>query len=94
MRKFILLALLACAPALWAAAPDWTRGEVVKLDQERSRVMLKHEFIKSIGMEAMTMQFKAGSQVDLKRFKPGDKVRFTVTLTEGHLAVDAMEKAK
>jgi Cu/Ag efflux protein CusF len=94
MRKFALVAALACASAVWAAAPDWTRAEVVKVDPERSRVILKHERIKSIGMEAMTMPFKAGGKVDLKRFKEGDKVRFTLSNKDDHLVVEAMEKTR
>ena len=94
MRKFGLLAALACASTVWAAPPDWTRAEVVKVDPERSRVILKHELIKSIGMEPMTMPFKAGDKVDLKRFKEGDKVRFTVSNKDDHLVVDGMEKVK
>jgi hypothetical protein len=54
-------------------APDWTRAEVVKVDPERSRVILKHELIKSIGMEAMTMPFKADPKVDLKRSRPATR---------------------
>ena len=94
MRKWIVLAALACASAVWAAPPEWTRAEVVKVDPERLRVILKHELIKSIDMEPMTMPFKAGGKVDLKRFKEGDKVRFTVSNKDDHLVVDAMEKAK
>jgi Cu/Ag efflux protein CusF len=94
MRKLALFAALACASTIWATPLEWTRAEVVKVDPERSHVILKHELIRSIGMEAMTMPFKAGGKVDLKRFKKGDKVRFTVTMKEDHLVVDAMEKAR
>jgi Cu/Ag efflux protein CusF len=94
MRNFALACALAGASAAWAGAPDWTRAEVVKVEPARSRVVLKHEVIKSIGMEAMTMPFKTGNQVDLARFKAGDKVRFTIVNKDDHLVVDAMEKAK
>jgi Cu/Ag efflux protein CusF len=94
MRNLALVAALACASAVWAAAPDWTRAEVVKVDPGRSRVTLKHELIRSIGMEPMTMPFKAAHKVDLKRFKEGDKVRFRVSNKDDHLVIDAMEKAR
>jgi Cu/Ag efflux protein CusF len=94
MKKFAFVAALACASTVWAAAPDWTRAEVVKVEPARARVVLKHELIKSIGMEAMTMPFKADPRVDLRKFKAGDKVRFTVVHKDEHLVVDAMEKAR
>jgi Cu(I)/Ag(I) efflux system protein CusF len=94
MRKFAFAFALASASAAWAVAPDWTRAVVVKVEPERARVILKHELIKSIGMEAMTMPFKADPKVDLKQFKAGDKVRFTVSNKNDHLVVEAMEKAK
>jgi Cu(I)/Ag(I) efflux system protein CusF len=94
MMKFALVAALAGGTTVWAAAPDWTRAEVVKVEPERARVLLKHERIKSIGMEAMTMPFKADPKVDLKRFKAGDQVRFTVSNKDDHLVVEAMEKAR
>jgi Cu/Ag efflux protein CusF len=90
----VLLIASATATAGGASQPDWTGAEVLKVDSHRSRVLLKHELIKSIGMEAMTMPFKTGPAVDLKRFKPGDRVRFTVTTKDDHLVVDAMEKLK
>jgi Cu(I)/Ag(I) efflux system protein CusF len=94
MKQYALAVALACAASAWAASPDWTCAEVVKVQPERSRVILRHEPIKSIGMEAMTMPFKADQRVDLKRFKTGDKIRFTVSNKDDHLIVDAMENAK
>jgi Cu/Ag efflux protein CusF len=67
---------------------------VVKVEPERSRVMLDHEKIESIDMEPMLMPFKVDKRVDLKKFKPGDKVRFTVSMKDEHLVVGAMEKVK
>ena len=85
--------VLVCTTSVWAA-PDWTRASVVKVDAEKSRVVLKHQRIKSIGMEAMTMPFKVEEGVKLTPFKAGDKVRFTVTEQNDHLVIDAMEVVK
>ena len=90
--KFWLIAL-ACTASAWAA-PDWTRGSIVKVEPEKSRVVLKHQRIKSIGMEAMTMPFKVVEGVKLASFKVGDKVRFTVVEQNDHLVIDALEVAK
>jgi Cu/Ag efflux protein CusF len=38
--------------------------------------------------------FKVAETVKLAPFKVGQKVRFTVTETNGHLVVDQMERAK
>jgi Cu/Ag efflux protein CusF len=84
---------LICSTFAWAA-PDWTRASIVKVEAEKSRVVLKHQRIKSIGMEAMTMPFKVSEGVKLTTFKAGDKVRFTVAEQNDHLVIDAMEVAK
>ena len=85
--------VLVCTTSVWAA-PDWTRASVVKVDVEKSRAVLKHQRIKSIGMDAMTMPFKVDEGVKLAPFKTGDKVRFTVTEQNDHLVIDAMEVVK
>lgn len=74
--------------------PEWVRGVVEKIDPEKGRVTLKHERINSIGMEAMVMPFTVTDKAMLRPFKPGDKVRFTVTTANGHLAINAMEPVK
>jgi Cu(I)/Ag(I) efflux system protein CusF len=94
MRHWWLAAALCCASGAWAKTPEWVRAEVVKAEPERARVVLKHERIKSIAMEAMTMPFKVDKGVALARFKPGDKVRFTVAEKDDHLVVTAMEPLK
>ena len=95
MRKLIVGACaLALSAAAVAAGPAWTKAEVVQVELARSRVMLDHERIESIDMDAMLMPFKVDKRVDLKKFKPGDKVRFTVSIKDEHLVVGAMEKLK
>ncbi|MDI9332795.1 MAG: copper-binding protein [Cytophagales bacterium] len=73
---------------------EWTRGKIVKMDAETANVTLKHQRIKSIGMEAMTMPFKVADAATLGKFKVGDSVRFTVKEQGDRLFIDAMEKAK
>ena len=85
--------VLVCTTSVWAA-PDWTRASVVKVDAERSRVVLKHHHIKSINMESMTMPFKVEESVKLTPFKAGDKVRFTGGERNDYLMINAMEKVK
>jgi Cu/Ag efflux protein CusF len=93
MKHWIWATVFACTTSVWAA-PDWTQARIVKIEPEKARVTLKHQRIKSIGMEAMTMPFKVDESVELTTFKVGQKVRFTVTEKNSHLVVDQIESAK
>jgi Cu/Ag efflux protein CusF len=93
MKHWILAGVLICTAPAWAAA-DWTQGSIVKVEPDKARVTLKHQRIKRIGMEAMTMPFKVTDGVVLAPFKVGDRVRFTVVEQDDHLMVDALEKLK
>lgn len=90
MKYLIAMAVLICPVLVWAA-PDWTRAVIVKVEPEKARVVLNHQRIKSIGMEAMIMPFKVANGAALAAFKPGDKVRFTVIEKDDHLVVDGIE---
>ena len=90
MKYLIAITVLACPVLVWAA-PDWTRAIIVKVEPEKARVILNHQRIKSIGMEAMTMTFKVVDGAALAALKTGDKVRFTVIEKNDHLVVDAIE---
>jgi Cu/Ag efflux protein CusF len=90
MKYLMAIAALAWPILIWAA-PDWTRAVIVKVEPEKARVVLNHQRIKSIGMEAMIMPFKVANGAALARFKPGDKVRFTVIERNDHLVIDAIE---
>ena len=90
MKYLIAMAVLTCPVLVWAV-PDWTRAVIVKVEPEKARVVLNHQRIKSIGMEAMIMPFKVANGAALAAFKPGDKVRFTVIEKDDHLVVDGIE---
>ncbi len=94
MRHLLFAAALSWGCAVQAAAPEWVAAKVVKVDPGRSRVTLDHAPIKSIDMEAMVMPFKVEKNVDLRAFKPGDKVRFQISNKEDHLIIVTLEKAK
>jgi Cu/Ag efflux protein CusF len=90
MKELILAAALACASPAWAAS-EWVRGEVVKLDPDRSRIVLKHGPIKIAKMKAMTMPFKVKDAAVLAPLKVGDKVRFEVLEHDSELTVQQVE---
>ena len=93
MKRWIVSVTLVCAASVWAA-PEWVRGEITKLNAEKAQVTLKHEAIKSAGMDAMTMPYKVKSAAVLKGFKPGDMVRFTVRMQADDMLVEQLEHAK
>ena len=68
------IVLLAAATPL-AAHEDgsMTRGQVMKIDQSAGKMTIKHEPIKHLDMDEMTMVFKAKDPAMLKSVKPGDR---------------------
>ena len=92
--RFAWIAAALLAASVHAGPPEWVAAKVVKVDAQRSRVTLDHARIKSIDMEPMVMPFKVEPTLDLSRFKPGDRVRFSIALKDEHLVVQAMEKRK
>ena len=93
MKRWITSLALVCATSAFAA-PEWVRGEIIKLAPEKAQVTIKHEAIKSIGMDAMTMPYKVANTAVLKGIKPGDVVRFTVTTKGDQYIVESLEHAK
>jgi Cu/Ag efflux protein CusF len=93
MKRWIVSLALLCATSVWAA-PEWVRGEITKLSAERAQVTVKHEAIKSMGMDAMTMPYKVSNAALLKGFKPGDAVRFSTRMQGDVMLIDALEHAK
>ena len=91
----ILIASSLAAPAARAAAPgEMTEGEVRKVDKENRRITLKHGEIRNLGMPAMTMVFQVGNAAMLEKVRPGDKVRFKATNTDGTLTVTELVPTK
>ncbi|MEK9803659.1 MAG: copper-binding protein [Curvibacter sp.] len=91
MKFLIAIAAFACAGLAWAT-PPWVQATVVRVDPERARIILNHERIPRIDMDAMTMPFKVDKGVPLAGFKPGDKVRFSFVERDDHLVIDALER--
>jgi len=56
--------------------------------------VLKHEYIASIKMHAMTMPFGTPKGLNLDAYRPGDKVRFQIKVVDGTLDITAIEKLK
>ena len=93
MKKTII-ALLCVLSSFAVTAAEWINGEIVRIDPARNRIVMKHEYIPSIKMHAMTMPFGISSGLNLEPYKPGDKVRFQFKVVDGTLDITTMEKLK
>lgn len=92
--KKIILALICVLSSSAVMAVEWVNGEIVRIDTARNRIIMKHEYIASIRMHAMTMPFGITSGLNMEPYKPGDKVRFQFKVVDGTLDVTTLEKLK
>ena len=92
--KKIIVALLCVLSSYAVIAAEWVNGEIVRIDTARNRIVMKHEYIPSIKMHAMTMPFGISSGLNVDSYKPGDKVRFQIKVVDGTLDITTMEKLK
>lgn len=67
-------------------------GVVQKVDRQNAMVTLKHGEIKSAGMPAMTMAYKAQSAALIGHVKEGEKVRFRLENVGGAYLITTLEK--
>ncbi len=68
-------------------------GRVVSITPDRTVVRIAHEAIPGL-MGAMTMPFTARAPTQLAEVTPGDRVRFTFTVTDdGRRLLDAVGRA-
>lgn len=92
--KKILFVFLSFFALQALAATEWVKGEVVRVDPSRNRIILKHEYIPSIKMAPMTMPFGVIKEIPLGNFQKGDKVRFAIRVVDGSLDITQMEKTE
>ena len=90
--KKILFVFLSFFALQAFAAPEWVKGEVVRVDPSRNRIILKHEYIPSINMAPMTMPFGVVKEIPLNDFQKGDKVRIVIQVLDGAIEIIRMEK--
>lgn len=94
MRMLLSAAVLVVLVTGAAAETVPTRGEVTKIDEAQGKITLKHEAIKNLDMDGMTMVFAAGDPAMLKAIKPGEKVIFEADRVNGRLTVVKIQKVK
>lgn len=96
IKLFLLLftALSFASENLANPGPEWIGGEIIRVQQSKNIVVLKHEKIPSVCMDAMTMPFEVNGSVALNKFAAGDKIRFQVKIIDKELIITSMEKKK
>ena len=75
----VLVLLLSLASSVFAADEHEANGTVNSVDKSSRTLNISHGPIKSMGMGAMTMDFKVADPSMLGEVKPGQKIEFVVT---------------
>lgn len=100
MRKYTFAFLVALAvvalqlPIASVAHAAPVNGEVTKVDPAAGKITLRHEPIKNLDMDSMTMVFRIADPAMLRTVKPGDRVRFEVDRINGQLTVTSITKSR
>jgi Cu/Ag efflux protein CusF len=81
----------AAASAQAAGEARMTEGEIRKVDKEAGKMTIKHGELKSLGMPAMTMVFRAKEPAMLDQVKMGDKISFVADKIGGQLTVTQVQ---
>ncbi|GGH15146.1 hypothetical protein GCM10007036_14950 [Alsobacter metallidurans] len=97
MRKMSLIVAMMSGLAAGSALAQTTptvAGKVEKVDAAAGKITIDHQAIPNLGMDPMTMVFKAQDPAMLKTVKAGDKVQFTADRVNGQITVTSIKKGK
>lgn len=67
-------------------------GEVLTVDDERSKIVIKHQELEDLGMPAMTMVFNVPDKSLLKGITTGGKIKFAAQVAPGGLSIIRLEQ--
>jgi Cu/Ag efflux protein CusF len=67
-------------------------GEVKKIDKSAGKITIKHGPLKNLGMDGMTMVFRAKDPAMLDQVNVGDKIYFVAEKADGQLTVTRLER--
>ena len=70
-----------------AAAVEYTKGEVTKIDAKQKKLTIKHEELKNLDMPAMTMVFVVADEAMLEQLEEGQQIEFVAEKVNGRLTV-------
>lgn len=72
-------------------AGDMVQGDVLKVDRDLAKVVIKHREMVALGMPAMTMVFSVPDATVLKRLQVGARIKFLAQVAPHGLAVTKIE---
>ena len=84
--------LTASVAVLAQDAAPMVKGTITKIDTEQGKIGLNHEKIPNLDMEPMSMIFRVQDPEAIKKFKLGDKVKFTAERVNGAITVTKIQK--
>ena len=81
MKAFfgVILGMLVSFAAVSAAEEHNAKGKINSIDRSSKTLNISHDAIKSMGMSAMTMDFRVIDPAMLDEVKPGQTINFVVT---------------
>lgn len=95
---FVLLAALALVtlqlPGASPAQAAPAHGEVTKVNPAEGKITLRHEPIKNLDMDSMTMVFRVADPAMLREVKPGDRVKFEADRVNGQITITSISKLR
>lgn len=71
--------------------PSLIRGEIKYINEKAEKITIKHEEIKSLSMQPMTMVFRVREKGMLSQFKVGDMVIFYARKIDGVVVIIKLE---
>jgi Cu(I)/Ag(I) efflux system periplasmic protein CusF len=99
MRKMISTLVLAVVFAVaqsstLLAQTNEVKGEIKKIDKAQAKLTVKHEAIKNLDMDQMTMVFRIKDPKMLDSLNEGDQVLFEADRVNGQITITKIKKTK
>lgn len=92
MKKLLIAtALIGAAFSFPAFAAEMTSGVVKKIDEKQMKVTIKHEALKNLEMDAMTMVFAVKDPAMLPKLTAGANIKFVADRVNGRLTVTEVQ---
>ena len=92
LLKTALATVFVAAFATSALTAEYTTGVVKKVKTKTNQVTVDHGPLKNLGMDAMTMVFKAGDDEILGQLKEGKKIECVAERIKGKLTIVEIKK--
>ena len=85
--KTIAIAATSLTLGGTAAAVEYTKGEVTKIDAKQKKLTIRHEELKNLDMPPMKMVFVVADEAMLEQLEEGQQIEFVAEKVNGRLTV-------